>query len=166
MVDITRRSDYACRILRAAYYAGGTHISVNDIAKEEDIPYAFARSIQHDLVKKGLVKAARGAHGGLILNCDPAEVTLLEVLEAVQGPVSIAVCAADPEFCAKSPECDYHQVWKGADQLLQGYFSTITLDDMFKLGRAHPSIKHFAAMQSDAQKEDGGKAVSDSSQAD
>ena len=68
-MDITRRCDYACRILRAAYKSGDAYVSVSDIADEEDIPYAFARSIQHDLVKGGLIKTVRGAHGGLALNC-------------------------------------------------------------------------------------------------
>ena len=101
-MDVTRRCDYACRILRAAYKSGEAYVSVSDIAEQEDIPYAFARSIQHDLVKGGLIKTVRGARGGLALNCDPAAVTLLEVLEAVQGPVSISLCVMDPAYCDKT----------------------------------------------------------------
>ena len=126
-MDITRRCDYACRILRAAYKSGDAYVSVSDIAEEEDILYAFARSIQHDLVKGGLIKTVRGAHGGLALNCDPAEVTLLEVLEAIQGPVSVSLCVLDPEYCDKRPECAYNKLWQGADRLLNEYFGSITL---------------------------------------
>ena len=109
-MDITRRCDYACRILRAAYQSGEAYVSVSDIAEDEDIPYAFARSIQHDLVKGGLIKTVRGARGGLVLNCDPAEVTLLEVLEAVQGPVSVSLCAIDPDYCAEAGrQCAYNK---------------------------------------------------------
>ncbi|RDB61260.1 Rrf2 family transcriptional regulator [Gordonibacter sp. 28C] len=140
-MDITRRCDYACRILRAAYKSGDAYVSVSDIAEEEDIPYAFARSIQHDLVKGGLIKTVRGAHGGLVLNCDPAEVTLLEVLEAIQGPVSISLCVMDPEYCEKQPECAYNKVWQGADRMLNGYFASITLKDLFEQGGTHPSIE-------------------------
>ena len=64
-MDITRRCDYACRILRAAYKSGDEYVSVSEIAEKEDIPYAFARSIQHDLVKAGLIRTVRGARGGL-----------------------------------------------------------------------------------------------------
>ena len=140
-MDITRRCDYACRILRAAYKSGDAYVSVSDIAEDEDIPYAFARSIQHDLVKGGLIKTVRGAHGGLILNCDPAEVTLLEVLEAIQGPVSISLCALDPDYCQKQPECAYNKVWQGADRLLNGYFASITLKDLFEQGATHPVVE-------------------------
>ena len=44
-MDVTRRCDYACRILRAAYKSGDSYVSVSDIAEQEDIPYAFARRI-------------------------------------------------------------------------------------------------------------------------
>lgn len=139
-MDITRRSDYACRMLRAAYKREG-YISVTEISEAEDIPYTFARSIQHDLMKSGLVKTGRGAHGGLMLNCDPARATLLDVLNSVQGPVSVAICSHDPEYCKKQPECVYNCVWRGADKLLNTFFASITLDDLFTFGSDHPIIK-------------------------
>lgn len=145
-MDITRRCDYACRILRAAYKSGESYISVSDIAEDEDIPYAFARSIQHDLVKGGLIKTVRGARGGLALNCDPAEVTLLEVLEAIQGPVSISLCVMDPEYCDKHDNCAYNKLWQGADKLLNDYFGAITLQDLIEQGASHPVVE--AAMAS------------------
>ena len=140
-MDITRRCDYACRILRAAYRNGEGYVSVSDIAEEEGIPYAFARSIQHDLVKGGLIKTVRGAHGGLTLNCDPERTTLLEVLEAIQGPVSVAVCVLDPEYCERQGGCAYNKLWRGADALLHEYFASITLKDLIEQGASHPVIE-------------------------
>ena len=139
-MDITRRCDYACRILRAAYKSGDEYVSVSEIAEKEDIPYAFARSIQHDLVKAGLIRTVRGARGGLVLNSDPADVTMLDVLEAIQGPVSVSLCAIDPDYCEKHAECAYNKVWHGADRLLNDYFSQITLRDLFERGAKHPAI--------------------------
>ncbi|MEI2997989.1 MAG: Rrf2 family transcriptional regulator [Senegalimassilia faecalis] len=133
-MDITRRCDYALRILRAAYKSGDEYVSVSEIAEKEDIPYAFARSIQHDLVKAGLIRTVRGARGGLVLNSDPADVTMLDVLEAIQGPVSVSLCAIDPDYCEKHADCAYNKVWHGADRLLNDYFSQITLRDLFERG--------------------------------
>lgn len=140
-MDVTRRCDYACRMLRAAYKNGESYVSVSDIAEQEGIPYAFARSIQHDLVKGGLIKTVRGARGGLALNCDPAAVTLLEVLEAVQGPVSISLCVMDPAYCEKRHDCAYNKLWQGADQLLNDYFGAITLQDLIEQGASHPVVE-------------------------
>lgn len=139
-MEITRRCDYALRILRAAYDGGDAYVSVADIAQSEGIPYAFARSIQHDLVKGGLIKTVRGARGGLTLDCDPADITLLEVLEAVQGPVSVSVCATDPEFCGRQGGCVYNKLWRGANRLLHNYFNAITLKDLLETGADHPAI--------------------------
>lgn len=141
-MDITRRSDYACRILRAAYNSENACISVTEIAEQEGIPYAFARSIQHDLVKSGLIKTLRGAHGGVTLDCDPSQVTVYEVLEAVQGSLSIASCVIDPDSCDKQAGCAYNRVWQGVDKLIKDYLSAITLDSLFKLGSSHPIIEY------------------------
>lgn len=139
-MDITRRCDYACRILRAAYRHGDSYVSVSDIAEAENIPYAFARSIQHDLVKAKFIKTVRGARGGLVLNCDPSKVTLLDVLESIQGPVSVSLCSIDPDYCEMQEGCAYNKVWQGADRLLNGYFAAITLKDLLELGGAHPAV--------------------------
>lgn len=139
-MDVTRRCDYACRILRAAYRGEGAYLSVAEISEQENIPYAFARSIQHDLVKGGLIKTVRGAHGGLALACDPQKVTLLDILEVVQGPVSVASCAVEEEYCDKQDACAYNGVWLGADKLLNDYFSQFTLADLLTLGKDHPAV--------------------------
>lgn len=144
-MDITRRCDYALRILEAAYLRGDQYVSVSDISEQEDIPYAFARSIQHDLVKGGLIKTVRGARGGLALDCDPAQITLLEVLEAVQGPVSVSLCAVDSEYCKRRGGCSYNKLWMGADNLLNAYFDSITLKDLMEQGARHPAIKQAIA---------------------
>lgn len=130
-MDITRRCDYACRMLRAVCRCDGDRISVADIAEREDIPYSFARSIQHDLVKSGFLRTVRGARGGVSMARDLADITVLEVLEAVEGSIGISPCSEDPRYCARSGECAYHRVWCGADRMLVDYFGSITLRDLF-----------------------------------
>lgn len=139
-MDITRRCDYALRILEAAYQSGDAYVSVSDISEQEEIPYAFARSIQHDLVKGGLIKTVRGARGGLALDCDPATTTLLEVLEVVQGPVSVSLCTVDKEYCKRCGGCSYHKLWIGADSILNSYFDSITLKELIDCGGKLPQI--------------------------
>ena len=131
-MDITRRSDYACRILRALCTHEGQFRSVAEIAQEEDIPYSFARSIQHDLVKAGLLRTERGVRGGVTMAVDCADVTLLDVMRVVQGKVGIAPCSQDPQYCQKAAGCAYHGVWCQADKMLANYFASITLADLFR----------------------------------
>ena len=139
-MEVSRRCDYACRILRAAHKRDEGFVSIAEIAEEESIPYAFARSIQHDLTSAGFISTARGAHGGLALKCDPATVTLLDIVIALQGPASVSQCAVDPQSCAKQPSCVFNRVWQGADSILFSYFSSITLGALFEQGGNHPLV--------------------------
>lgn len=140
-MDITRRCDYALRILRIAYERLGSFVSVAEIAEVEEIPYAFARSIQHDLVRAGLLHTTRGAHGGLTLNCDPQHTTIAQVIEAVDGPISVAVCTSDDSACDKQACCNYNKLWRGANKLLHEYFSSITLSEILEQGERNPVVQ-------------------------
>ena len=130
-MELTRRCDYACRILRSAYRHKDNYISIAEISEEEDIPYAFARTIQHDLATAGFVKTIRGAKGGLLLAVNPEDTTILDVLHALQGPVTVAPCAVDPESCSLIEGCTFNRVWIAANEALETLFGSITLKEVF-----------------------------------
>lgn len=140
-MSITRRCDYACRIIRAAYRSGDTYISIADVAERESIPYSFARSIQHELVKAGLLKTSRGVNGGLALACNPAETTVLDVLESVNGGVSIAECTCAEYPCAHKAECSFNALWRASNALVNSLLASVTLEGLFVQGANHPAIK-------------------------
>lgn len=154
-MEITRRSDYACRIIRAAYEAGDSYVSVTDVAKRENIPYSFARTIQHDLVKEGILKTSRGAHGGLTLNCDPKKMTLLEILRVVQGDISVADCTDDQFFCEKKDTCTFHRLWKELDKLVSDYLEAITLDDVLTMDDDGATFTEMVSLRESARKRYG-----------
>ncbi|MEG0070634.1 MAG: Rrf2 family transcriptional regulator [Raoultibacter sp.] len=145
-MEVSRRCDYACRILRAAFKREEGFVSIAEVAEEESIPYAFARSIQHDLTSAGFISTARGARGGLALKCNPDEVTLLDIVIALQGPASVSQCASNPQSCAKQPSCVFNRVWQGADRILFSYFSSITLGALFEQGGDHPLVAQAIAL--------------------
>ena len=149
-MSITRRCDYACRIIRAAYRNGESYVSIADVAEQENIPYSFARSIQHELVKAGLLRTIRGVHGGLVLNCDPDEVTVYDVLTSVSGGLSVAECTSCDYACAHKKSCAFNAVWRAADALIEDLYSSITLTDLFELGDDHPAIQTALAIRDKA----------------
>jgi Rrf2 family protein len=130
-MEMTRRCDYACRILRSAYNHGDSYVSISEVAEEEDIPYAFARTIQHDLALAGYLKTIRGAHGGLHLAINPADITLFKLMVDLKGSITVSPCAANPDLCAKSGTCAFNKVWIAADHVLKTFFDSITLQDAF-----------------------------------
>ena len=136
-MDISKKTDYALRMLAALVKDPSGVLSVRTAARESGVPYSFARSIQHDLAVAGIVENTRGATGGMRLAVDPRETTLLQLVEAVQGPVVLAGCldpAREGEPCPNRPSCHFSPIWCNAERLLRGFFSSVTLYDLVEKG--------------------------------
>lgn len=101
--------------------SGSEPVSVRRLADDQGVPYAFARGIQRDLVRAGLVVSHRGARGGIALAREARDISVLDVLEAVQGPVSCSVCTTDPNWCTQMGGCSVHRIWREADALVAAY---------------------------------------------
>lgn len=140
-MEITRRCDYACRIIRAAYESGDRYVSVTEIAEKEQIPLAFARNIRSELVEAGYLQTIRGVRGGIKLSCDPAQVTLYDVLTAIQGPVGVSPCTIEDGYCSCRNTCQYNAVWRAADKLMNDLFKSLVLVDLFEKGADHPALR-------------------------
>jgi Rrf2 family protein len=140
-VDISRKTDYSLRMLAELVRSDGV-VSVRAAAEKNGIPYSFARSIQHDLVAAGIIESTRGARGGMRLCVDPHEVTMRQVIEAIQGPVYVATCGtAGPEgaACPFRPECHFNPVWCEAERILTRYFDSISLYEVV-CEHKHPAL--------------------------
>lgn len=138
-MDISKKTDYALRMIAALVENPDGVVSVRTAASESGVPYSFARSIQHDLAVAGLVTNTRGANGGMRLAVDPHETTLLQVVEAVQGEICFSGChnadgCGNP--CPNLPHCHYSPVWCNAEHMLRAFFSKVTLYDLIVEGRS------------------------------
>lgn len=141
-MDISRKTDYALRMLAALAGESDGVLSVRTAAADNGVPYSFARSIQHDLVRAGIVESLRGSHGGMRLSADPASLTLLSVVEAIQGPVELSSCATagpDGGVCPRATSCRFNPIWAGAREVLASYLSSVTLAQIVA-GTAAPVV--------------------------
>lgn len=129
-MDISRKTDYALRILSILVENEGTLLSVRTAADRVNVPYSFARSIQHGLVQAGIIESLRGVHGGMRLKVDPADVTVRQVVEAVQGPLYFNDCTAPDGCCERMDTCCYHPLWMGLTELVANYLDSVSLDDV------------------------------------
>lgn len=108
---VTRETDYA---IRTAVYLARERDRVANIAEVAEamrIPRSFLAKIVQRLAKKGLVESLRGVNGGVRLAQNPSEITLLTILEAIQGMASINMCVAGGKKCGLSPVCAVHPIW-------------------------------------------------------
>lgn len=138
-MDISRKTDYALRILALLAENEGELLSVRTAADQVDVPYSFARSIQHGLVNAGIIESLRGVHGGMRLSVDPDDLTIRRIVEAVQGPLALNDCTADSAPCDRSAACCYHPIWMGAQALLNNYLDSVSLADVVTR-RRNPSV--------------------------
>ena len=99
-MQITRQADYA---VRAIYYLSGLEpgqrASTSKIAKEQNIPPSFLAKIISQLSVAGLLHTSRGARGGVSLAQDPKDVTMLDVIESIDGPILLNECVNDTHGC-------------------------------------------------------------------
>ncbi|MHB8407809.1 MAG: RrF2 family transcriptional regulator [Acidiferrobacterales bacterium] len=107
-----------------ASVAEGSIVPFREIARAMDIPQDFLAKILKTLVNGSLVQSVRGAHGGYRLARPACEVSFLDVIEAVEGPVRLNVCLSETGkgSCAVSPSCTMYSIWKqGQERMLEVY---------------------------------------------
>lgn len=110
-MQITRQTDYAIRcVLYLAEHPDEVKV-VDEIARSKSIPKVFLAKILQKLSKAGIVRSYRGVKGGFELAKRPKDITLLDVIEAIEGPVAMNICAIDKRLCNRSNQCSVHPVW-------------------------------------------------------
>jgi Rrf2 family protein len=126
----TRASDYALRgMVYLARQPVGRLSMASEIASAEDMPEYFFSKIFQNLAKSGLVNSFRGSNGGFALARAPEEIKVLEVIEAIDGPVSASKCATNPDACDRSPACPFHLYWKEAQESVLSVLGKYSLAD-------------------------------------
>lgn len=127
---LTAKSEYGVLALIDLACAGADRpVSAREIAERQGIPTKFLEQLFVSLRRAGLVTARRGAKGGFVLGRDPRDVTVLDIVEALEGPLSPTVCEAGAA-CAKSPSCAAATVWSRATAALRDVLGTTTLADL------------------------------------
>lgn len=126
-MEITRRTDYAIRILMELARTGGGPLSVREIAERGDVPYSFARGIQRELGAAGLIVSKRGAKGGIVLARPADKISLLDIADATQSGVSCSVCTRDPGWCSRMGGCGVHAVWNEVDAVVRDLLDSKSL---------------------------------------
>src|SRR5574340_1067646 len=130
-MKLTMKGDYGLRAMLdlAAYYGQGP-IESADIAGRQYIPEQYLDQILMALRKDGLIKSVRGSKGGHMLARPPAQITMRQVLQALEGYVPPMECLPNPAFCQLSPGCALREVWRKIDETTQGILASTTIEEL------------------------------------
>jgi Rrf2 family protein len=118
-MQITRQADYAVRAVR--YLSGlenGQRAPTSEIARQQHIPPSFLAKIISQLSVAGVVQTSRGARGGVSLARAANKISLLEVVEAIDGPIQLNECVFDSKACVFGDDCPVQDVWCKAQETL------------------------------------------------
>jgi Rrf2 family iron-sulfur cluster assembly transcriptional regulator len=112
-MQLSRKADYALRAIR--HISGlpkGKLGSINSIAEAEAIPREFLAKILKDLTRAGILVSFQGVTGGYRLSKQPKEITFLDVIEAIDGPIHLNLCTEQGNCaCERSSKCDMKEFW-------------------------------------------------------
>jgi len=123
-MQITRQADYAVRaMVYLAQLGPDQRAATGQIAKEKSIPPSFLAKIVSQLSVAGLLQTSRGARGGVSLAKPPEAISLLDVVEAIDGPILLNDCVGVLSSCKYDDNCPLKPVWCDAQKMLVDHLS-------------------------------------------
>jgi Rrf2 family protein len=116
-MQITRQADYAIRaVLYISKLGQNQRAATSHIAQEQHIPPSFLAKIISQLSIAGLLQTSRGARGGVMLAKQPEEITLLDVVESIDGPIALNECVNEENGCSFGDDCPLRPIWCDAQK--------------------------------------------------
>jgi len=123
-MQITRQADYAVRaMVYLAQLDPGEKAATGRIAQEKCIPPSFLAKIVSQLSVAGLLQTSRGARGGVSLSKPAEAISLLDVIEAIDGPILLNDCVGDLSSCKFDDSCSIKSIWCEAQEMLVNHLS-------------------------------------------
>jgi len=131
MIKINRKTDYAVRVLLAlAKQPKGEIVPTRKIREEMLIPKAFTQRIVADLARDGLIRTYPGPKGGLQLGKSPNEITLLDVVEAIDKQIYISDCLRAPGECPLDVGCPVRGRWAKLQAMILHELAGVNLEEL------------------------------------
>jgi Rrf2 family transcriptional regulator, iron-sulfur cluster assembly transcription factor len=132
-MQITRAGEYGVLgLMNLARRSPGQMVLLDEVSRTERIPKSFLAKIFQDLVKAGLVRSIRGAHGGFALVKDPAEISVLEVIEAIEGKIIFQRCRQLKPDCEHTEGCALCGLFEQAQDGVKDVLVRTTLVDLIR----------------------------------
>ena len=130
-MKISTKGRYGLRILLDLTINGGPEPRLmRDIATSQQLSEKYISRLMVDLRKARLVKSIRGAKGGYILGQFPENITLLEIVETMEGRINVVDCVHAPEACPKTDQCTVTRTWAAINNQIRDVLAKVTLKEI------------------------------------
>lgn len=133
MIRLTNLADYAVVLMTAAAREPEQRLSAARAAEATSIPMPTVAKLMGTLARAGLLLASRGVAGGFALAREPAEISVADIVEAVDGPIALTACVTgDADECAIEGVCGVRGHWGPINQAVRAALEHVTLADLLK----------------------------------
>ena len=140
-MKISTKGRYGLRILMDLALADSRKPRLlRDIAKSQQISEKYISRLVIDLRRAHMIRSVRGVNGGFHLAKDPKEITLLDIMETMEGPVSVVNCVYTPEKCARNRNCSVRTVWTDLNENIRALMRDITLEQILEIHRRDNAV--------------------------
>ena len=132
MFSVPTRIRYALRALirLQSHDAASGPLPLHQIANDENISIKYLESIFTHLRRAGIIQSVRGAEGGYLLAKAAGEISILEIVNAVEGPLITVDCLQHPERCLQKNTCQTYSLWDELQGQLETFFAEKTLQTL------------------------------------
>jgi len=138
---LTNAADYAVRaMIHIACLPESAVALRGDVARAYGIPSSFMAKILRQLVRAGLLQSSRGVHGGFALARPASEINLLEVVEAIEGPLALTDCMHEGPGCEWGDECPANLVWHEVQSGMADSLRRATLEALVSAPRRNRKV--------------------------
>ena len=130
---INTKIRYAVRMMvEMAKYGYGSPVAMHDVAGRSSLPKMYLSQLAAPLKSAGLIKSYWGNRGGYVLNRPASQISLLEIIEAVDGPIALLDCVADSKMCKRSRSCEAIDVWRAINDTIVTTLRRYSLADLIR----------------------------------
>jgi Rrf2 family protein len=145
---LTRASDYALRVLiHLAHPDGATRTTREDIIDKTGAPAAFLNKLVQRLAHAGLLKARPGVRGGCVLAMPADAISVLKVIEAIDGPLDLSKCLADSSVCPHCSTCNLRRLLAELQKEMVRILSTAKISDLVNSVAKSPCLVPLASIE-------------------
>jgi len=142
-MQITRASDYAVRVMiHMAGLTPGSTVQQSELSKVTEVSGHFLSKVLQQLVRARLIRSQRGSGGGYALATNASNVSLLDVVEAIEGPVRLNQCLDEGSSCERKSWCPAHEVWAEAQMAIVRVLGGISMATLAARVRSNPRLSY------------------------
>ena len=135
MFRLSKGTDYGIRILahlarRARDEGDAAPHNAREVAEDLALPTPMVSKVMKSLARAGVLESLRGSKGGFRLGAAPEELSVADMIAALEGPVALTECTLGPSLCAHEASCSVQEPWNVINRTVQNTLATITLSDL------------------------------------